>query len=1195
MAKRQWTTEQRQCIEAPGGPLLISAAAGSGKTAVLVERILHKITCEETPTSLDRLLVVTFTKAAVAEMRQRIASEIARLIAEHPGNRRLRHQQTLLPYAAISTVDSFCSNLLRENFHLLGISPQFRVSEEAETRLLREEAVGEILEEAYGREEPGFLELADMLNNGKSDRRLAEDVEKIYDFIQSHPDPEGWLHEKEKAYDTDGSLSDTVWADIVLHHIETVLRHARHLTVLAWQQTDSDGVLADKYRPALEADRQAIDDALGRIRSPGCVWDQIPSDLSRIALAPLKPVRTCADVAAKERIKDLRSKVKSLVRPLPGLLGGNEAQCLEDLAVLRRYTTALFDLVRRFASRYEEKKTARKILDFYDLEHGALRLLTVRGDDGLLLPSPLAQELSGRFDEILVDEYQDTNAAQDAIFYAMSRKGSNLFFVGDVKQSIYGFRQAMPELFLQKRETWPDFNGQDYPATITLGHNFRSRPEVTDSVNFLFRQLMSKDSCGIAYGDREALVPCASYPAGTGYETEICLLDADTSDDPSDNRNMREARWIARRIAELKGHLQVTENGVPRPARYGDFCILLRSKKGRSDTYATALTKAGIPVTAAGDRGLFATPEISLALSMLRVIDNPLLDIPLLAVLLSPLYGFTPDDLAAIRLLEPHSCLFTAVNRMAGRISGGKDGDLPDRCREFLRRMTLYRTLASTLPVDRLLTRLYDETALPAVMRVRRGGEQKLANLRLLEEHARRFEENGFRGLAAFIRYLDRMEEQQMDLPPAVLSGHTDAVQILSIHHSKGLEYPVVFLAGLGHAFNSASTREDLLLHPTLGVGMSRRDPNTYNRFDTLPRQAASLSIRRSERAEELRILYVAMTRAREKLILTISVKNPHARLAALASGLSKEEALPAYAVLDAGGLGDWVLSAALRHPSASALRQMAGTEALPLLPCQTAWHIHCLPVPQPEDEIRQTEALADADPRLAAHIRDRIAYRYPYAALSSLPAKIAASDIAHRVFKRETVANKRPAFLGKSGLTPAERGTALHMFMQYAQYDLAAADAQAEAQRLVSRGFLTSQQGESLDFDKLRRFFASPLYERIRRSPRCMRELAFTMEQPAGHFFPDLTAPADGWRDCITIQGIADCIFEENGSLVIVDYKTDRVGDSQELIRRYAGQLHLYAEAFSLTFELPVSDCLLYSFHLGKTVSIGIVKSSAQ
>lgn len=1192
MAARQWTTEQKQCIEADGGPLLVSAAAGSGKTAVLVQRILHKITREENPVSIDRLLVVTFTKAAAAEMKQRIAAELSRRMGEHPGDRRLRRQQGLLPRAAISTVDSFCANLVREHFHLLDISPQFRVAEDAETRLLRDEAVGEIIEEAYAQAEPGFLELADMLGNGKNDRRLAEDIEKIYDFIQSHADPEGWLDEKEQAYATAGPLRSTVWADVVLRHIAGVLRHAQALLASAISLTDGNAVLTEKYRPALAADRQAADEALARLLSPECDWDTLPLFLSGIGSAPLKAARACGDEAAKERVKALRGDVKALIRPLPALLCGNEAQCREDLDVLRRLVVALFALVRRFAARYEEKKKNRRMLDFSDLEHGALRLLTSRGEDGAVLPSPLAQELSVRFDEILVDEYQDTNAAQDALFYALSREGENLFFVGDVKQSIYGFRQAMPELFLRKRDAWPDYTGESYPATITLGHNFRSRAEVTDSVNFVFRQLMTKESAGIAYGAREALVPRAPYPGGTGYETELILIDTDSNEDPLDGRDAGEARVIAKRIGELVGTLPVTENGVTRPAAYGDFCILLRSKKGRSDIYAAELTKAGVPVTTAGDRGFFATPEISLALSLLRVIDNPLLDVPLLAVLLSPLYGFTPDDLAGIRLLDRRSALYPALSRMAGRGTTRENRDLPERCRDFIRQMTLYRTLAATLPIDRLLTRLFEETGLPAVMRVRRGGEQKLANLRLLQEHARRFEQNGFRGLTAFIRYLDRMEEQQLDLPPAALSGHPDTVQILSIHHSKGLEYPVVFLAGLGNMFNSASTRDDLLLHPTLGVGMMRRDPNTYNRFDTLPRRAVSLSIRQSERAEELRVLYVAMTRAREKLILTMSLKHPDARLASLASGLNGEESLPAHTVWNAGSLGDWLLTAALRHPSAVLLRQMAGVDSLSVLPCETAWHVDCVSVPRPDDEAPPPASTAAADPRLAAHIRGRIAYRYPYLALSALPVKLAASDMAHATLKRESVARSRPAFLGKAGLTPAERGTALHTFMQYARYEAAAADPEEEARRLVCDGFLTQQQGASLDFAKIRRFFSGPLYERIRHSPRCMRELPFTVERPAQRFSPGLPA-ADSPQDRITIQGIADCVFEENGALVIVDYKTDRIKTAGELAERYTGQLHLYAEAFASTLELPIADCLLYSFQLGVTVSVGLPRNS--
>lgn len=1188
MGARQWTNEQKQCIEADGGTLLVSAAAGSGKTAVLVQRILQKIIREDHPTSIDRLLVVTFTKAAASEMKQRIAAELTRLISEHPEDRRLQQQQMLLPCASISTVDSFCANLVREHFHLLEISPQFRVAEDAETRLLREEAVGEIIEEAYAEAEPGFLELAEMLGNGKSDRRLSEDVEKIFDFIQSHPDPDGWLGEKEQAYDAAGSMPSTVWGQVVMAHIVGVLRHAQHLIDTALLLTEGDAALTDKYRPVLMEDRQAIVAASEWMTSPSCSWDRIPDILAPIAASSLKPVRTCADETAKERIKALRGEAKDSVRALPALLCGSEAQCAEDLRVLRRLVSALFSLVRRFAARYGEKKKSRRMLDFSDLEHGALRLLTVRDEDGSLRPSPLARELSDRFDEILVDEYQDTNAAQDALFSALSRDGGNLFFVGDVKQSIYGFRQAMPDLFLQKRNSWPDFDGTAYPATITLGHNFRSRAEVTDSVNFFFRQLMSEEASGIAYGDRESLVPRAAYPAGTGYETELYVLDADTREDPLEERDAGEARFIAGRIQELVGTLPITENGMTRPAEYGDFCILLRSKKGRADIYAAQLKQADIPVMTAGDHGFFSTPEIALALSLLRVIDNPLLDIPLLAVMFSPLYGFTPDDLAAVRLLDRQSCLFSAVGRMARQHPASDSDSLPERCRTFLDSMQVYRTLAATMPADRLLTRLYEDTGLPAVMRVRRNGRQKLANLQLLQEHARRFEQNGFRGLSAFIRYLDRMEEQRLDLAPAAQPDQAGAVQILSIHHSKGLEYPVVFLAGLGNAFNPASTRDDLLLHPRLGVGLMRRDPATYNRYDTLPRQAVSLSIRQSERAEELRVLYVAMTRAKEKLILTASVKKPESRLTSLASSIGDDETLPAFSVLNAGSLGDWVLSAALRHPSASVLRKLAGLDDLPSLPADTSWRVDVVPVPARKPAPVSEDEAAEADSRLVSHIRERIAYQYPYAALSSLPVKLAASDMTHETLRRET-AGSRPAFLGKAGLTPAERGTALHTFMQYARYEAAAEDPEKEASRLVIRGFLTRQQGQSLDFVKIRRFFSGPLYARMQRSPRCMREVPFTMEWPAARFSPAGAVPDESSPDVVTIQGIADCIFEENGALVIVDYKTDRIKTDRELTERYAGQLHLYAEAFACILELPVADCILYSFQLGRGISVGL------
>ncbi len=1189
MSERQWTPEQRQCIEATEGTLLVSAAAGSGKTSVLVQRVIRRITRQDHPTDVDRLLVVTFTKAAAAEMKQRMAAELSRLIAEHPEDLRLQKQQMMLPRANISTVDSFCANLVREHFHQLDISPQFKVAEEAETRLLREDALSEAIEACYQEGDPDFLELAAMLSTGKHDRRLAEDTEKIYNFIQSHPDPEAWLDEKEKAYTAQGPVRDTVWGQLVVTHILSTLEQCLSMTRSAITLAQPDEVLAVKYLPALQADQLQLARIYQRISSADCGWDETAYLLDGICWEELNPVRKCPDPALKARIQALRAQVKNGVASLPSLLCGTEAQCREDLQALGRLTSALFRVVRQYASRFAQLKKKRRILDFSDLEHKALELLTVRGEDGGLHPSPLARELSAQYDEILVDEYQDTNAAQDALFLSLSRDGSNLFMVGDVKQSIYGFRQAMPELFIRRRDSYPDFDGHHYPASITLGNNFRSRLTVTDSVNFLFRQLMTRETGGISYDSREELVYSASYPEGTGYETELLVIDDRNRDTAAEDKDTLEARVIAQRIRELTGHLLIGGQDNQRPAQYGDFCILLRSKSAHAPAYAAELNRLGIPAATDSDKGFFGTPEVSLALSLLRFIDNPVQDIPLLSILLSPVFGFRPDDLASIRLLDRKSSLYTALARMA-RQPESPDTSLPERCRKFLDLTAHWRTLAAALPADDLIHRLYEDTGLTAVMSARRDGSQRAANLRLLHGYARRFEQNGFRGLSAFIRYIDRMEAQGMDLSPAESAqlSHANAVQIVSIHHSKGLEYPIVFLAGLGGQFNRQSIQEDLLLHQELGAGFRRRDPETYNRFDTLPWQGVSLAIRHSTRAEELRVLYVALTRAREKLCLVMTQAKPEKKLAGLAAGIDGGERLPPFMVLDASGMGDWILSAALRHPSGKLLRQMAGCEDLSIRPSDTPWNIQIV-APPPLEETQAVETIpALPDQPLMELLAQHMAFRYPYAPLAMVPSKLAASEVSHEGLKREFVAVRRPAFLSQSGLTPAEKGTALHTFMQFARYETAQDHPEDETARLVAQQFLTPQQGESLDYRKIRAFFSSSLYSRMRASVRCLREVHFTIGQSPQAFLPrPLSDETVLSQETLVVQGIADCVFEENGGLVIVDYKTDHVKSPEELVRRYQGQLEIYSRALSQTLGLPVRECLLYSFHLGKDIPV--------
>ncbi len=1181
MSERTWTPAQQQCIHDNGGTLLVSAAAGSGKTSVLVERILRKITDPDHAVDIDRMLVVTFTNAAAAEMKHRIASELTKRIAEHPTDRHLQRQQLALPRAAISTVHSFCINLVRENAHLLNLSPRFKIAEEQQLLLLRKEALEETLNTCYAEQDPTFLELAAMLSNGKNDALLMSTVEQIYGFIQSHPYPDQWLDHMAKIYEENQPIHETVWGQLVLTQVTDTLRRCVKQLHTAAALCSGNTELSDKYLPAIQADITALE-SICRDMDNGLSWDECFARCCSYKLTDVKSIRKSTDENAKQRVTSLRKAVRSDLTSLRDLYVGTEDQCREDLERTRDTVGALYTAVRRFSACFAEKKRAQDLLDFNDTEHFALQLLTTLDENGQPLPTPLARELSEQFDEIMVDEYQDTNASQDALFSALSRDERNLFYVGDVKQSIYRFRQAMPELFIRRRGAYAPYDGNAYPATISLGNNFRSRREVTDSVNFIFRQLMSKDTGGIVYDDSEQLVYSAGYAEEDGHETECLILSEPELKAVGLGRNEAEARVIAERIRQCLSTPCVTDKEGLRPARYGDFCILLRNKKTHAAVYREELERQGIPVSHESGGNFLDTAEIRLAISLLRCIDNPALDVPLTAVMLSPLFGFSPEDLAQIRLHRQASCLYVSV--CAARRHD--EEQLAKRCRDFLVKLDLYRSWAAALPVDGLLRRVYDDTALPEIMGARSGGATRRKNLQLLYDHCHRFEQNGFRGLSSFVRYVDRLREQKADLGAAAAPATTgDAVRILSIHGSKGLEFPIVFVAGLGVRFNTESLSADLLLHPTLGAGMKLRDPETFNRYTTLPHQALAIALRNDSREEDLRILYVALTRAREKLYLLVTPQgDPLQKLDFLAAQLPKEEALPPSAILGASSMAHWILMALLRHPSADELRRHIDREDLIPLPAQTPWRITLCKVPEKADTVVVNEVDPAPDTAFAATVLERMAYTYPHDALSHIPAKLAASMAAHTQTARQHLALSRPAFMSGSELTPAERGTAMHTFMQFSSYEAAADDLPTEIDRLVNDGFLTRQQADSLNARQLSAFFGSPLYARMARSSRCLREYHFTYSLPASQWNADLeTDPCE----FVVVQGIADCLFEEDGKLMIVDYKTDKVKTPEELVERYRPQLALYREALAKVLNMPIGDCLLYSFALGTTIVV--------
>ena len=1173
---RNWTTDQLDAIRARGGTLLVSAAAGSGKTAVLVQRAIERITDEKNPTDADRLLVVTFTKAAAAEMRGRIAEELSRMLEADPFNARLQRQQLLLSRSHISTVDSFCSDLVRQNFYKLGIPPEVRVLDDSEISVLRTEAAGETLEEYYEKSDADFYTFVESFASGRDDAAVAGTIGRLYDFVRSHPFPKRWLAEKEAFYGNGLAASETVWGKTVLSFAEDAAEYSEALLRDAVSLMASDEAISKAYGDAFRSDLTEIG-ALREAVSAGD-WDRVMRLSVDFEWQKLKSLRGRADDPLKNRISAARKEAKSTVSKIASLFGASDAQCREDIARLCPIVEKLFEVTTRFSEILDRKKRERRAADFSDLEHWALNLLVYETENGYERTQE-AQELSEQFDEIMVDEYQDTNETQDMIFTAVSRNGSNLFMVGDVKQSIYGFRQAMPQIFLRKRAEFPLYEREkdEYPACVVLDRNFRSRAGVTGTVNFVFSQLMSRQAGGLDYTDEERLVPEAAYPPLREPSAELDVIDLSASEE---DRDVIAAE--SRRIAELiygmmDGTPRITERGELRPAGYRDFCVLLRSANRPAHEYVRELTGLGIPAWADTAGGFFDTYEAGIALSLLQIVDNPNQDIPLLSVMMSPVYGFTADEMAEIRVRERSGKLYPAAVK-AAQSGNGKAVD-------FLRQVESFRTLSASMPSDRLIRTVFEKTGLFEMVQAMPNGELRLANLRLLLRYAKNYEASGYNGLNGFLRFLGRLRRNNGDLSAAAsLTESANVVRVMSIHHSKGLEFPVCIVAGCAHRFNRESP--SVLLHPELGLGARLRDGETGVRYNTMPRDAVSLEMTRDDMSEELRVLYVAMTRAKEKLVLVATLRDAEKTLSRLALKITPGKRIHPYAVRSASSIADWLLLCALRHPDGRELRALAGASEEITVPAAESWQIRLLRQEDAPERTAETEVIPTAlpNPELEEQIESLINYRYPYAALSSVCAKTAASELAGERFEARFAATARPAFLGENGLTPEERGTALHTFLQFADYRAAASDPHRELERLTEEKYITPEQAAAVDLGQAEIFFTSTLTKRITASGNYEREVRFTEEIPADRINPDLPSPMGEER--VVVQGAADLLFEEDGELVLVDFKTDRISDSQALWERYRDQLKLYRDAFQKSMGKRVKECVLYSFTLGCVVT---------
>lgn len=1170
----QWTESQRDAIFARGGTLLVSAAAGSGKTAVLVQRVMTRITDPECPVDADRLLVVTFTKAAAAEMSARISAEISRILEADPFNVRLQRQQILLARAHICTIDSFCHDLVRENFYKLGVAPDFRILDDSEIAVLRTQAAEAALDEFYGQGDPKFYEFVEAFSAGRDDSRIAQIVNELYDFVRAHPFPKRWFSEKAALYRSGLPAGKTLWGKAVFDYADQAVDACLSMTEDALERMEEDAALTEAYCDAYRSDLAGLL-ALKQAISQND-WDKTSFQANGFSFQKLKPLRGYSDDPLKDRVTAARKEVKDTVAKIGTLFPNTEQQAGDEIQCLAPLVKTLFQVTERFSEILEELKNSRRAADFSDLEHWALRLL-VKGTDSGFERTKDAMELAAQFDEIMVDECQDTNEAQDLIFRAISREENNLFLVGDVKQSIYRFRQAMPRLFLHRRETFPAYSREknEFPACVVLDRNFRSRKGVTDVVNFVFRQLMSRETGEMDYTTQEELVPGADYPPDPQPEAVLDIVDLSALGEDADAVRA-ESRHIADLIYSMTANgCTVTDHGKQRPAVYRDFCILLRSANRYAHEYAREITALGIPAWAETVGGFFEAAEIGVAVSLLRVIDNPMQDIPLLAVLMSPIYGFGPDEISEVRLCRTGR-LYPAVTTAA------KSGN--ERAARFLSDMEAFRTLAATMPSDRLIRTVFEKTGYPQMVQAMPNGDLRLANLRLLLEYASKYEAAGYNGLSGFIRFIDRLQKSGSDLSSAsAISESANVVRIMSIHHSKGLEFPVCIVAGCSRNFNRE--RSDVLLHPELGPGVKLRDPASGARFSTLPREAAALELERDEMSEELRVLYVAMTRAKERLILVTSLKNPERTLSKLALRLTPgRKRLEPFAVRNVSCISDWLLLCALRHPCGSTLREKVQAPPGVAVPAEGAWTIRMIQLPQEEKRAREELPPARPDRTVMEKIREKMNFVYPNDGLSGVCAKVAASELAAEEFSAAFAATSRPAFLSESGLTPAERGTALHAYLQFADYRRAAEAPEEELKRLVRELFLTKVQADAVELERIRAFFRSPVAQRMLQSSNMEREYRFAVEIPASSVNPELTGSAG--KEKVVLQGAADCVFEEGGGLVLVDYKTDRTYDPEALWNRYRKQLALYRYALEKSTGRKVRECLLYSFAMNREIS---------
>lgn len=1174
---KKWTPEQENAINSLDGTILVSAAAGSGKTSVLVERIIKRITDSENPSSVDRLLVVTFTKAAAAEMKNRLSDAISHLLEKDPSNVFLKRQKLYLSEAQICTMDSFCARLVKENFELLSISPDFTMLSDNENKMVLSDTADEILSEIYENGNEEDIRLLELFTNQRNDDTLKSLLIKMYDLAMADSDPEKWIDSAFLPYFEDLPIEKSQCGKYVLLTLRENILFILEKMDRVYLDSQGSGKLEAAVNGDFAAPEAALKSAIDKIDS-GAEWNDIRDTVDSIFFKGFQRFSAEEKDLLYSQIKARRDLIKKDTDRLKTLLVCTAEDYYDDIKYLRPAMSALKKRVKQFISRIAEIKAEKNAYYFTDILHFALDLLYENNCSGEKVKTNLAKELAGEFDEILIDEFQDTNEAQVSLFNAVSKDGANQFIVGDVKQSIYAFRQACPEIFVSLLDRTPVFDGGNYPAKIYLDSNFRSRKGVVDAVNFFFDFLMIPKLGGLNYKETERLrFSAVGFDEPVSADTQVHIVEAD---DPRASGLIKESQYIGSLIKKMVDEkMEVGRGDGKRPVRYNDICILLRTVKDKANVMAGELVKMGIPVHCKKDGGFFDNAEIMTVISMLRAIDNPLSDIPLLSVLLSPLTAFTEDDVAELKAEHPYMSLYSALKA---------NEEKSEKAKSVLEMLSLCRTLSVTLCVADLIRRIYEITAFDCVVSAMDGGERRVLNLQKLVIYAENYNAGGAFGLSGFLRYIDRLQKNGYDLEGAeTVSENDDAVRIMTYHKSKGLEFPVVILADMSAKFRSES-KEKLPVNKTLGAGALRFISDENREIKT---QIHSAVIKKNEdesTAENLRLLYVAMTRAKEKLILVGSVYNPEKRTEDLFYENSVSEENVHTAVKNINNFFDLVLFSLINHPSFSKFPFIKNLYGRTEFKTESEIDIHFCEEPEAIAEENNEKEIFLPDSDITEKIREKVSFVYPYDFLTGIEVKYTASSM-DRKNAEEYFASDNPAFLSEGKITPAKRGTLIHKFMEECDMFSASSDIDSEIKRLIENGTFTEAEANVIEKGKIQKFFQSNMFNRIKTAEKYLREKEFTMSVPLNVIQKGISA-ADG--ETAVVQGVVDGFIVNGNTGEVIDFKTDRVKSADELCERYKTQMWVYKRAAEECFGTENVKVTLYSFELSKEISVNFEKT---